>query len=90
MHSTLCAAAASPRPRTDDWGMTAEDFEIEQDAHLREMGERTRRAEKEAERAILNLAECTVQHNKMLFITGIIATVALMLATIVGYLVYGH
>lgn len=70
--------------------MSAEDYEIEQDLHLRELGERTRKAEVEAQQAILHLAECHDQHNKMLAITLLISMVALVLASIIGYLVYGQ
>lgn len=69
--------------------MSADDLEIEQDLHLRSLADRTKRAEDEAQKAILHLAECTDRHDKMLAITLVVSLIALTLAMIVGYMVYG-
>lgn len=72
----------------DEWGMTAEDYEIEQDAHLRKLNAGTKKAERETEVAIRNLTDC-LRQRRVLVAMNIFASTAIMVLSItIAIIVY--
>jgi hypothetical protein len=65
----IALAVKDGPPSSDEWGMTAEDHEVEQDAMLRSLA--SRKAEREARDALISLAKC-VRRNRLMTLAFII------------------
>jgi 16S rRNA G1207 methylase RsmC len=75
-------------PEKDDWGMTQETYEVEQDQHLREL--RYTKAEAEAEQAIRHLTSCLEQKSWLIIIATTATITSMVMALIAATLLYGH
>lgn len=78
-------------PKMDDWGMTAEDHEVEQDEYLRSLSREWKEKENELSDALNGLIE-RANGNRILIITNNVFTLIGLIVTvfIVILLVYGQ
>lgn len=74
----------------DNWGYGPEEYEIEQDSHLRSLGRRTRKAQREAKDAIIHLDKCLKEREQLIAISFMATVTSLIVAVIAIMAMYGN